>query len=268
MPALAVLGNLTRDLAGDDRRPRPGGGPFHAARALRELGRDAVVLAKCAVADRPMLLPPLLALGVRTVWRGGESTATFRLRYSGDRRELDVLALDDSWGEHEVTGWIAEAVVGARWLHVAPLARSDFPPETLERLARGRRLSLDGQGLVRPARKGPLELDAHYDPAVLAGVAFLKLADDEAEVLLGEVSEESLRSLGVPEVAVTHGSRGATLLADGRVEHVATRPVDGDPTGAGDAFCASYVAERAAGRPPLAAARRAASLVAAVIARR
>src|ERR671937_275401 len=83
----------------------------------------------------------------------------------------------------------------ASWVHVGALAHSDFPAETLAELARERLVSLDGQGLVRPARTGPLELDAGYDPEVLRHVSVLNLAEEEARVLLGEPDEESLRSL-------------------------------------------------------------------------
>src|SRR5206468_93853 len=80
---------------------------------------------------------------------------------------------------------------GIDWVHVAPLARSDFPVETLAELARGRRLSLDGQGLVRPAEIGPLRLDGGYDPALLRAVTVLKLAEEEALLLADGLDEGS-----------------------------------------------------------------------------
>jgi sugar/nucleoside kinase (ribokinase family) len=95
----------------------------------------------------------------------------------------------------------------------------------------------------------------------------LKLAEDEAVTLVGEPSQEALRSLGVPEVVVTLGSRGALVLADGRLEPVPARPVDGDPTGAGDAFLAAYLVSRAAGHAPVASARRATGVVADLLGR-
>jgi sugar/nucleoside kinase (ribokinase family) len=147
------------------------------------------------------------------------------------------------------------------------LARSDFPAATLAALARGRRVSFDGQGLVRPDRTGPLELDAAYDPEILRHVSVLKLAEEAARVLVGEPDGEALRSLGVPEVVVTLGSQGSLVLAEGRLERVAARPVDGevDPTGAGDAFAAAYLVSRASGHAPAAAARRATAVVAGLL---
>jgi sugar/nucleoside kinase (ribokinase family) len=258
---LAVVGNLSRDLV-DGGPPRAGGAPFHAARALRVLGRPALVGAKCADGDRDSLLTPLVRLGLPVLWRGGSSTATFSFRYEGDRREMVVDALGDPWTAADLHG-LERAV----WVHVGALARSDFPAETLAELARNRRLSFDGQGLVRPDRTGPLELDGGYDPEVLRHVSILKLAEEEARALVDEPDEDALRSLGVAEVVVTLGSKGSLVLADGKLERVAARPVRGtiDRTGAGDAFAAAYLVSRSTGHAPGAAARRATALVAGLL---
>jgi sugar/nucleoside kinase (ribokinase family) len=261
MPSLAVVGNLSRDLV-DGGPARVGGPPYHAARALRVLGGPALVAAKCAEADRRELLPPLIGLGVPVLWRGASSTAAFSFGYDGDRREMTVDALGDPWSPAEVRD-----LGRARWVHVGAVARSDFPVETLAELGRDRRLSLDGQGLVRPERTGPLELDAYYDPEVLRHVYVLKLAEEEARVLVGQPTEKALRSLGVPEVIVTLGSRGSLVLAEGRLERVAAVKVAGeiDPTGAGDAFAVTYLVSRQGGHAPVAAARRAATVVAGLL---
>lgn len=260
MRPLAVVGNLSRDLV--DGAQRAGGAPIHAARALRVLGRPALVAAKCADADRRLLLLPLVRLGLPVLWRGGDSTAAFSFRYDGDRREMVVDAVGPSWTPADLHG-----LERAEWVHVGALARSDFPLETLAVLTRDRGVSFDGQGLTRPARTGPLELDAAYDPEVLRRVSVLKLAEDEARVLVGEPDEDALRSLGVPEVVVTLGSRGSLVLAEGRLERVPARPVEGavDPTGAGDAFAAAYLVSRASGHAPVPAARRATALVAGLL---
>jgi sugar/nucleoside kinase (ribokinase family) len=253
---LAVVGNLSRDLV-DGSGPRVGGAPFWAGRALRLLGTRALLAVKCADADRALLARPLVALGVPVLWLGG-TTAAFSIRYEGDRRKMTVDGIGDTWTPEDVRG-----LGDARWVHVGALARSDFPPETLAELARERQVSFDGQGLVRPARTGPLELDGDYDPEVLRHVTVLKLAEEEARVLVGEPDEQALRSLGVPEVVVTLGSRGSLVLSNGRLERVATQPVAGevDPTGAGDAFAVAYLAARAGGHAPAASAHRAGALV-------
>jgi sugar/nucleoside kinase (ribokinase family) len=224
-----------------------------------------VVAAKCADADRHLLLAPLVRLGLPVAWRAGDSTAAFSFRYEGDRRQMTVDAIGPAWTRSDLHG-----LDRVDWVHVGALARTDFPAETLAALARGRRVSFDGQGLVRPARTGPLRLDDGYDPDVLRYVSILKLADEEARVVVGEPDEHALRSLGVPEVVVTLGSVGSLVLAQGRLERVAAPAVDGavDPTGAGDAFAAAYLVARATGHGPRAAARRATALVAGLLGRR
>src|SRR3954447_14510165 len=247
---LAVVGNLSLDRV-DGGEPRPGGAPFHAARALRVLGRPAIVVAKGAEADRRLLVPPLVRLGLPVLWRGGHATATFSFHSSGDVRSMVVEALGPEWTPADLRG-----LERAGWAHAGALARSDFPAETLAALARDRRVSFDGQGLVRPARTGPLTLDAEYDPEVLRHVSVLKLAEEEARVLVGEPDADALASLGVPEILVTFGAEGSLVFAHGRLSRVAARPLDGevDPTGAGDAFMAAYLVSRSSGYAPVAAA--------------
>jgi len=94
-------------------------------------------------------------------------------------------------------------------------------------------------------------------------VTILKLSEFEAE-LLGGLDETSLRAFGVPEVVVTLGSRGALVLDRRGLTEVPGRPVEPavDPTGAGDAFGAAYLAARANGNGPVGAARFACGLAA------
>jgi sugar/nucleoside kinase (ribokinase family) len=258
MRPVAVIGNLASDVV-DGGRPRVGGGPYYAARALRLLGRPARIVTKLAARDRDVLLPPLVALGVPVTWRQAASTARFAIDYDGESRRMLMEEVGEPWTPDDVDGWAAAALRPVEWLQLAPLAQGEFPAETLAALARGRRLLLDGQGLVRCAQTGPLEVAPDADPALLRHLTVLKLAEEEAAALVGGADEAALRGLGVPEVVVTLGSRGALLLADGRLTPVPTRAVvpSVDPTGAGDAFAAGYVSARNAGQAPLAAAHRA-----------
>lgn len=252
---IALVGNLSRDqLPG--RPPTPGGGVYHGARALQRLRVPARIVARCAEADRPAFIPAVARLGTPVRYVPGASTAAFSISYDGDRRTMLVDALGDAW----LPGDLPD-LPRCRWLHVAPLSRHEFPAATLAALARGRRLLVDGQGLVRAPAVGPLRLDADFDPEVLRHVWALKLADEEAAVL-GDVTR-----LGVREVLVTHGSRGSTVYWGGRRELVPAHPVDADPTGAGDAYSIAYVAARNAGFPPPGAARRATALVASLLTR-
>lgn len=251
MRRIAVVGHLSRDVV-DGGEPRIGGAPWYAARALRVLGRRASVLAKCGEPDRRDFALRLAATGVPTsVVAGGETTA-FSFRYDAGRRTMRVDAVGEPWRPEEL-----DALRDADWIHVAPLLRSDFDATALAAICRGRRILLDAQGLVRSPQTGLLEPDAGFDRELLRSVSILKLAEDEAEVL------GPLERLDVPEIVVTLGSRGSLVFVEGREQRIAARPVDGatDPTGAGDAFAAVYLAGRADGHAPASAARRATALV-------
>jgi sugar/nucleoside kinase (ribokinase family) len=260
---LAIVGSLAIDrVAGG--RPRVGGCPFYAARALRTLGTSALIVAKCAAQDREQLVSPLVRLGLPVAWRDSTASAAFSIDYDGgDHRRMTIEAIADPWRPDELD------LPTVRWAHVAPLAGSDFPAETMAALARGRTVSLDAQGLVRPHRVGPLEPTNEYDPELLRFVSILKIAEDEAELLVDGLDEKALRRLGVPEVVVTLGSRGCIVFADDVAELVRAHRVDSpDPTGAGDAFAAAYLAARSHGAAPTAAGRRACALVADILAGR
>jgi sugar/nucleoside kinase (ribokinase family) len=252
---IAVVGNLSLDLV-DGGPPRVGGPPYHAARALAALGVPAIVRAKCAEADRSLLLPPLEELGLSIEWRPGETTAAYAFSYDGDVRTMDVRELGSPWSADDVAGLDAE------WVHVGALFRGEFPAETLEALAEvGVRISFDGQGLVRPARRGPLVLEAEPQPSFLRYVSALKLSEEEALALAGGLDERPLTELGVPEVIVTLGSRGCIVVARRQRIHIPADPLDVDPTGAGDAFAAAYLVERSRGSTPERAAENATELV-------
>jgi sugar/nucleoside kinase (ribokinase family) len=252
---IALIGNLSRDLV-PGRPPQVGGGPFHGARALQRLRVPARLIVRCAEADRAALLPPLVRLGTPARYVHGESTNMFSFSYDGDVRTMSIDALGDVWQPTD----IPELPTG-RWVHLAPLARGEWPLETVAALARKRRVSFDGQGLVRVPEIGPLRLDDDFDRELLRHIWVLKLADEEAEVL-GDPA-----ALGVREVLVTHGSRGSTIYYGGKREHVPARPVGTDPTGAGDAYATAYVVARNAGFSPTGAARRATAVVASMLAR-
>jgi sugar/nucleoside kinase (ribokinase family) len=251
---LGVIGHLSRDVVAGSE-PRVGGGPWHAARALRALRHDALVFAKCG--DRELgarLATQGLPFSLTT---GGETTA-FSFSYDANGvRTMEVDAIGEPWSVGDLPQALLRRV---SWLQVAPLLHGDFDPDALEWLARDRRILFDAQGLVRRRELGPLQLDGTLDRSVLQHVWMLKLALEEAEAL-GDV-----RELGVPEVLVTNGAAGATVITPDGETAVPARVVHGDPTGAGDAFAAAYLASRAEGHRPVSAAHRASALVSALLA--
>lgn len=219
--------------------------------------------AKCGEPEQRSYLRHFAGLGLPISLAAGGETTTFAFRYDSEgRREMRVETIGEPWSEGDEP---ERALRRVEWVHVAPLLRDDFPPEALERIARRRRVLLDGHGLVRVRRVGPLALDPDFDPTLLRHVSILKLAEEEARTILGHSELEELRGLGVPEVVVTFGAGGSLVLTRDAAIRVAARPVRGDPTGAGDAFSVAYLGARAVGHRPISAARRASALVTALL---
>ncbi len=257
-----MIGPLSRDLV-DGRAARIGGPPWYAARALRAMQQEAIVVAKCGEPERQSYLLRLAALGLPVSLVAAGETTSFAFRYHADgNREMRVEALGEPWSEGDEPD---RALRRVEWVHVAPMLRGDFPPEALERIARRRRVLLDGHGLVRVRKVGPLAVDADFDPALLRHVSILKLSEEEAQTIVGGGELEELRELGVPEVVVTFGAGGSLVLTRDAAVRVTARPVRGDPTGAGDAFSVAYLSARAGGHRPISAARRASALVTALL---
>src|SRR3954452_24733197 len=122
MSTIAVVGNLSLDrVAG--ARPRIGGGPYHAARALRLLGARARLLARCGDADRRFLLPRLAALGIPLRLLGGETTAAFSFTYDHGVRTMNIDTLGEAWGPDTVRS-LARTV---RWVKSARSRARTFP---------------------------------------------------------------------------------------------------------------------------------------------
>jgi sugar/nucleoside kinase (ribokinase family) len=267
MSRLAIVGNLALDrVAGD--APRPGGGVFWGARAAAYIAADAAVATRCADVDRPLLLAPLEAFGLPVVCATATETTAFSFHYEGDRRVMTVDAVGDAWTPDDLGDGMPPGLDGAAWVHLAALLRSDLPAEVVAARARdGRRLLLDAHGLVRVRRTGPLAQDGRADRSALAELAILKLDDVEAEALAGGIEPEQLRTLGVAEVLLTLGSRGAVVVTRDSIAAVRPHATHGavDPTGAGDAFSLVYLETRSRGGEPAEAADRAARIVAELI---
>jgi sugar/nucleoside kinase (ribokinase family) len=258
-----VIGPLARDVV-DGTADRIGGGPWYAARALRALHQEAIVVAKCGDSERASYLRRLAALGLPVSLAAAGETTSFSFRYDADgRREMRVEAVGEPWSESDEP---ERALRRVEWVHVAPLLRDDFPPAALERIARRRHVLLDGHGLVRARRVGPLALDGNFDRTLLRHVSILKLAEEEAQAILDGGEFGQLRELGVPEIVVTFGAAGSLLLTRDSAVRVTARPAGGEPTGAGDAFSVAYLGARAGGHRPISAARRASAFVTALLA--
>ena len=91
-----MIGPLSRDVV-DGRAERIGGGPWYAARALRDLRQEAIVAAKCGEPERRAYLRRLAALGLPVSLAAAGETTSFSFRYDADgNREMRVEAIGGS----------------------------------------------------------------------------------------------------------------------------------------------------------------------------
>ena len=200
------------------------------------------------------------------------TTTRFDLNYSGefgDTRSMVLHSIGHAWSQADVD----ELEIDSEWVQLAPLVRSDFSAGVAARLAaRGHRVAYDGQGLVRVPQIGELTLDARYDPELLRHLTVLKLSEDETAVLAaGHGRERALDTLSdIPELILTHGSRGAEIRVGGTLSHVGPDHLVADvqTTGAGDVFMTAYLIGRGRDLAPTAAATLGANVAAAMLSER
>jgi 2-dehydro-3-deoxygluconokinase len=135
--------------------------------------------------------------------------------------------------------------------------------------AAGGRVAYDGNYRARLWRDRE-EAQAWHARAIALADIGLPTIDDEI-ALTGEADPEAVaarwRALGCPEVVVKLGADGC-LLPDGTRLAPPERLVPADTSGAGDAFCAGYLAGRRQGLAPAEAALRGHRLAAWVVMRR
>lgn len=186
-----------------------------------------------------------------------EGVKTSHLQRTADRNTgVGFITLDDAGDNHIVLDMGANQLLTPAHVDAAEalIAASDVVLSVLEipPAAAARAMQLAQQhhvtAVLNPA---PAQL---LDPALLAAVDVLTPNESELRILLGLAPDDPtdtialagrLRSLGVRNIVVTRGSRGALIVhADGSAEEIPGVPVDVvDTTGAGDAFnCALAVA--------------------------
>ncbi|MCX6032030.1 MAG: ribokinase [Chloroflexi bacterium] len=275
-PHIVVFGSLNMDLVIQaPRHPRPGetltGGPFRtipggkganqAVAAARMGGQVTMIGAVGADGFGDELIANLAAAGVDTsrIDRSPEATGLALITVSESGENTIVLAPGANGTVSARTAWENEDVIAAA---DALLLQLEVPLSAV--LAA---VQIAGRHRVpvilnpAPARPLPVELLHH--------VSYLIPNEHEAALLAGlptGAGEEAtraaaaLREMGVGQVVVTLGERGALVYdVPGTSEsawHVASFPVQAvDTTAAGDAFLAAFAVALTEGKPPAEAAR-------------
>jgi sugar/nucleoside kinase (ribokinase family) len=264
---ICVVGHITRDIIriGRTKRTTPGGTGYYTSIALSRLGLKVAVLTKVAESDRAGLLRELSMNEIATFSKESKTTSAFENAYSGgdpDTRVQRISSVGTPFSPEDVEE------ITATLFHVGPLTNRDIPPQLLKQLAtRAKIVSLDVQGMLRPARVGPVsEEDWPEKQKGLAFVDILKANEKEALVLSGQKivdrAAPALASLGPKEVIITMGSRGSLIYAEQALHRIpccSPRKIE-DPTGCGDTYVAGYLYQRLKGTTPKMAGRFAAAM--------
>ena len=264
---ICVVGHITRDIIriGRTKKATPGGTGYYTSIALSKLGLKVAVLTKVAESDKADLLRELSMNEITTFSKNSRTTSAFENTYSGgdpDTRIQRINSVGTPFSPEDVEG------ITATSFHVGPLTNQDIPIQLLKQLAtRAKIVSLDVQGMLRPARVGPVsEEDWPEKRKGLAFVDILKANEKEALILSGQKlagrAASALASLGPKEVLITMGSRGSLIYAEKALHRIpccSPRKIE-DPTGCGDTYVAGYLYQRLKGTTPKTAGRFAAAM--------
>ena len=264
---ICVIGHITRDIIrmGRTTKATPGGTAYYTSIALRRLGLKVAVVTKVAQLDRAALLRDLKGERVEVFCKESKSSSIFENEYGEedlDTRLQRIRSIGNPFSRKDV-----EKIM-ATLFHVGPLTSRDIPVDLLGQLAiRKKIVSLDVQGMLRPARVGAVsEEDWPEKRKGLACVDILKADEKEALVLSEEKVVEraaaALASLGPKEVIVTMGSHGSLVYAEEALHRIPCYcpKKTKDPTGCGDTYIAGYLYQRLKGTAPEMAGRFAAAM--------
>ena len=248
---ICVVGHITRDIIriGRTKRVTTGGTGYYSSIALNRLGLKVAVLTKVAESDKAGLLRELSMNEITTFSKKSKTTSAFENAYRGgdpDTRVQQIRSVGAPFSPEDVEG------ITATSFHVGPLTNRDIPVQLLKQLAtRASIVSLDVQGMLRPARIGPVsEEDWPEKIAGLGCVDILKANEKEALVLSGrkvvDRAASALASLGPKEVIITVGSLGSLIYAEHALHRIpccSPRKIE-DPTGCADTYMAGYLYQR------------------------
>ena len=253
-----IVGNLTIDrISLEDYKSivAMGGSSAYASLAARRLGARVGIVSKVG-GDFPDEYVVLLSRnGINTEWlkRLPHLTTTrFLLRYGGETRTLTLLGRCEAIRREDVLGVESKAV------HFGAVA-GEVTANVVEYLSNRCEISsLDLQGFVRSFdEEGNVRVDRKVGEDVLSRVDVVKSSEEELTASTGVKdvldAARKVSALGSSVVLVTRGGRGSLLLHGEKCYEVPAyeprRVVD--PTGAGDVFIGSFLAEYIKKKDPL-----------------
>ncbi|PID56245.1 hypothetical protein CSB45_11985 [candidate division KSB3 bacterium] len=224
-----------------------GGVTTYAGLSFQRQHVETTILSNVATRHKG-ILETLRRRGLRVSCDSSKATTCFIHDIKGDHRRQQLLCTADPIQ----IARIIPLLHAADLLSLGPLFPADLESEQLELLRhRVPCISLDLQGYVREQRRG-LVHPAVSDllPHALRVADIIKADYTELSYILEryEISLPRLmRRFSIQEIVVTQGSQGGIVKdIDGNELRYKACPVsvDGDSTGAGDVFFATYLTQR------------------------
>jgi sugar/nucleoside kinase (ribokinase family) len=248
---ICCIGHITLDKVVTPRAVAhmAGGTSFYFSSAIRNMDVSYTLVTSLAESEMHTV-EALRANGTEVHASTCAHTVYFENIYSGnqDHRTQRVLQKADPFTIEQLQG------INAKIFHLGPLLADDIPVELIRELSSRGRVSLDAQGYLRKVEdKNVIAVDWPAKKEALRHIDILKVNEHELEALTGltdiKKGAEVLADWGVKEVAVTLGSMGSVIYADGIFynvpAYVPTAVVDA--TGCGDTYMAGYLYQRTKG---------------------
>jgi len=251
MRRVLVIGAAAKDTivqgSTSGRKRKMGGVVVYGGITFRRMGVATSVVTNVASEDRGFR--DLFARESIDCRIGPSScTTTFVEHLDGDERALSL----DGVAAPITARQVSDALEGVDLVHLGPLHPGDLDDGVLDLLGRrGLPVSLDLQGYVRQLEDGQTSHRASPSLApALALASIVKAGREEAAEVMratGRTLRDVVADFGIAECVVTAGRHGGRVLcaAGDEVEYAAAPPAaEGDPTGAGDVFFATYLVSR------------------------
>ncbi|OKS89266.1 PfkB family carbohydrate kinase [Mucilaginibacter polytrichastri] len=248
---ICCIGHITLDkvITSHSEKYMAGGTSFYFSNAISQMDLNYALVT--AIAESEMhYVEDLRLKDIEVEVLPSKHTVYFENIYSADQdhRTQRVLQQADPFTIAQLKD------VEAKIFHLGPLLAGDMPVALIKNLSQRGQVSLDAQGYLREVKDLQVHpIDWAEKQEALAYIHTLKVNDHEMEVLTGvkDIREGAriLANWGVKEVAITLGSKGSVIYADGVFYTIPVYKPTAvvDATGCGDTYMAGYLYQRVKG---------------------
>ena len=255
---LLLLGPVAKDTIrkGGTTYKNIGGAAYYQSSALVHLGADVTAVVTLAPADKALLSSYHPKVNIVPVWT--PQSMEFENIYP-DPGNPNFRTQQANIPNNPILPKHFQHVDIQKFdaIYILPLCPDDVPLETVQYLASFRKpVFVGAQGYLRHLHEGKVVLYPWPDfPEFASYINMLFVDDTEARCILEAPNLElpdvacRLGSIGINEVVITRGDRGAVIISGKREYAIPAFAPDRitDPTGLGDTYMAAYTLQRLRG---------------------